>query len=32
LHGLARGNMRAHACARRVRSKIVGGLSDNINE
>ena len=24
--------MRAHACARRVHSKIVGGLPDNINE
>src|SRR6266853_1168774 len=30
--GLARGNMRAHACARCVHSKIVGGPSDHIIE
>src|SRR6266478_2509123 len=31
-HGLARGNMRAHACVRCVHSKILGALSHNINE
>ncbi|HWM70511.1 MAG TPA: hypothetical protein VNO35_28330 [Steroidobacteraceae bacterium] len=30
--GLARGDVRAHGYGRRVHSKILGGLSDNINE